>query len=399
MNEGEDARKTNVPDTSEPGTSEQAISEQATSERVTSERVASELSAAGARELVTRAISIPSVSGDEAAVARYLTGWMTAHGFQAHIDEAGNAVGERGSGPITVMLLGHIDTVPGEIAVHVDDEDVLHGRGSVDAKGSFCTFVAAVAGLGKEALERARFVCVGATEEEVPSSRGAHFAVTRYAPDAVVIGEPSGWEGLTLGYKGRLVLHVLVQKPNFHTAGEGSSAGDDLCEAWFRVRAWAQERSGEGIFGAVQATVQQIESGNDGLMQRARGVFGLRLPPDVTPQQARRELGERLSGVATVEFRGDEVAVRHPRDTLLARAQRLAIRDAGGTPVFKLKTGTSDMNVVAGHWPVPTLAYGPGDSRLDHTPDERLPLSEYDLAVSVLRDALTRVAQTLKPGA
>ena len=47
---------------------------------------------------------------------------------------------------------------------------------------------------------------------------------------------------------------------------------------------------------AVQATVQQIESGTDGLTQTAHGVFGLRLPPDITPQQARAELGERLAG-------------------------------------------------------------------------------------------------------
>jgi [amino group carrier protein]-lysine/ornithine hydrolase len=358
----------------------------------------SALSVAEARELVTRAISIPSVSGQEAQVAEYLTGWMSAHGFAAHIDAAGNAVGERGSGPLTVVLLGHIDTVPGEIAVRADEDEVLHGRGSVDAKGSFCTFVAAVAGLGADSLALARFVCVGATEEEVPSSKGAHFAVSQYTPDAVLIGEPSGWQGLTLGYKGRLVLHASVQKPNFHTAGEGSSAGDDLTEAWFRVRAWAQERTGEGIFGAVQATVQQIESGSDGMTQTARGVFGLRLPPEVTPQQARAELTQRLEGLAGLDFRGDEVAVRHPRDTLLARALRLAIRDAGGTPIFKLKTGTSDMNVVALHWPVPTLAYGPGDSRLDHTPDECLPLAEYDLAVTVLRDALRRVAESMKPG-
>ncbi|WP_370635254.1 M20/M25/M40 family metallo-hydrolase [Deinococcus sp. 6YEL10] len=67
-------------------------------------------------------------------------------------------------------------------------------------------------------------------------------------------------------------------------------------------------------------------------------------------------------------------------------------RRYGVTPVFKVKTGTSDMNVVAGHWPVPTLAYGPGDSALDHTPEERLDLAEYDRAVTVLREALTRLA-------
>ena len=353
------------------------------------------LSAAEARELLLGAISIPSVSGEERGVAEYLSGWMEQRGFSAQIDAAGNAVGARGSGPETVVLLGHIDTVPGHIPVRVDEEGVLHGRGSVDAKGPFCTFVAAVAGLDEHTLTLARFVCVGATEEEVPSSRGAHFAAGQYRPSAVVIGEPSGWEGLTLGYKGRLVLHVQVQKPNFHTAGEGQSAGDDLTEAWFRVRAWAQERSGTGIFGAVQATVQAIESGTDGLTQTASGVFGLRLPPEVTPTQARTELTERLAGLATPDFRGAEVAVRHPKDSPLARALRLAIREAGGTPVFKLKTGTSDMNVVAPHWDAPTLAYGPGDSRLDHTPEERLPLAEYDLAVTVLRDALTRLALSL----
>ena len=345
--------------------------------------------------MLIQAIATPSVSGQEDAVARFLTGWMSARGFQAHVDAAGNAVGVRGDGPRTVVLLGHIDTVPGDIPVRVDEHGVLHGRGSVDAKGSFCTFVAAVAGLGDEALARTRFVCVGATEEEVPSSKGAHFAAGQYAPDAVVIGEPSGWEGLTLGYKGRLVLHAAVSKPNFHTAGEGQSAGDDLTESWFRVRAWAQERSADaGIFGAVQATVQHIESSSDGLTQTASGVFGLRLPPGVTPAQARAELTERLSELATLDFRGDEVAVRHPKDSPLARALRVAIREAGGTPVFKLKTGTSDMNVVAPHWPVPTLAYGPGDSRLDHTPEERLPLDEYDRAVGVLRDALTRLARS-----
>ncbi|MFC4455960.1 [LysW]-lysine hydrolase [Deinococcus sonorensis] len=353
-----------------------------------------------ARELIVGAVQHASVSGQEQACAGFLVEWMQRHGFQAHIDEAGNAVGERGSGPHTIVLLGHIDTVPGEIPVRVDHEEVLHGRGSVDAKGSFCTFVAAVAQLPAETLAQARFVCVGATEEEAPSSKGARHALTQYRPDAVLIGEPSGWEGITLGYKGRLIVKVTARKDNFHTAGEGTSAGDDLTEGWFRVRDWAQQRSGSGIFGQVQATVQGLESAADGLQQTASGVFGLRLPPEVTPAQARAELGDRLSDLGLdVQFVGDEVAVRHPKDSVLARALRLAIRQAGGTPVYKLKTGTSDMNVVAPHWPVPTLAYGPGDSRLDHTPEERLPLAEYDRAVAVLQDALVRVSQALGPQA
>ncbi|AWN22623.1 acetyl-lysine deacetylase [Deinococcus irradiatisoli] len=346
-----------------------------------------------ARDLIVGTVERASLSGQETEAAQFLCGWMQAHGFETQIDAAGNAVGVRGHGPLTVMLLGHIDTVPGHIPVRIDEAGVLHGRGSVDAKGSFCTFVAAVAGLPDTALQAATFVCVGATEEEAPSSKGARHAVTRYRPDYVLIGEPSGWEGITLGYKGRLIVKAEVRKANFHTAGEGTSAGDDLTESWFRVRQWAQQASGEGVFGGVQATVQALNFGSDGLEQRAQGTFGLRLPPHVSPVQAREQLTALLADLDSLQldFTGDETAVRHERDSKLARALRVAIRQHGGTPLFKLKTGTSDMNVVAPHWPVPTLAYGPGDSSLDHTPEERLDLAEYDRAVLVLRAALRQV--------
>ena len=58
------------------------------------------------------------------------------------VDRTGNAVGVLGDGPREMVLLGHIDTVPGEIAVHRDG-DALYGRGAVDAKGPLACFTAA----------------------------------------------------------------------------------------------------------------------------------------------------------------------------------------------------------------------------------------------------------------
>jgi LysW-gamma-L-lysine carboxypeptidase len=49
------------------------------------------------------------------------------------------------------------------------------------------------------------------------------------------------------------------------------------------------------------------------------------------------------------------------------------------------------MNVVGPVWGCPILAYGPGDSRLDHTPEERVEIEEWRLGVMVLADALRRV--------
>ena len=75
------------------------------------------------------------------------------------------------------------------------------------------------------------------------------------------------------------------------------------------------------------------------------------------------------------------------KDDLLVRAMRVAVREAGLTPRLLAKGGTADFNI-ASVWNCPMAAYGPGDSRLDHTSEERLNLNEYLQAAHILRRAL-----------
>lgn len=157
----------------------------------------------------------------------------------------------------------------------------------------------------------------------------------QHRPDFVLIGEPSGWAGLTLGYKGRLVAKVRVEKDNFHTAGDGTSAADDLTLGWQRVREWAAgfapADSGGGIFDRVQVTLQDLGSSGDGLTQRAWATIGLRLPPALAPYQAEEAIEQAFAGLgADLTFTGHESAVRHPKDNALTRALRVAIREQGG---------------------------------------------------------------------
>ena len=73
-------------------------------------------------ELVRGLVAIPSLSRHEGAAARWLAGQMAAAGYdRAFVDEAGNAVGELGApdAPRVIVLLGHIDTVPGNIPVRI----------------------------------------------------------------------------------------------------------------------------------------------------------------------------------------------------------------------------------------------------------------------------------------
>jgi LysW-gamma-L-lysine carboxypeptidase len=51
------------------------------------------------------------------------------------------------------------------------------------------------------------------------------------------------------------------------------------------------------------------------------------------------------------------------------------------------------MNLVTPAWNCPAVAYGPGDSSLDHTPHEHLPLSEFHKSIAVLKKVLDQVMQ------
>ena len=100
-------------------------------------------------ELLRELVSIASPSTQEQAASAYLVDAMRARGYdEAFVDAAGNAVGIWGRGEREIVLLGHIDTVPGHIPVR-QEGDLLYGRGSVDAKGPLACFVSAVARLPK----------------------------------------------------------------------------------------------------------------------------------------------------------------------------------------------------------------------------------------------------------
>ena len=50
------------------------------------------------------------------------------------------------------------------------------------------------------------------------------------------------------------------------------------------------------------------------------------------------------------------------------------------------------MNVVGPAWGQNIVAYGPGDSRLDHTPQEHIHIAEYMQAIDILELVLKELA-------
>lgn len=388
-------------------------------------------------------VAIPSLSKQEQTASRWLVEQMQALGYgRAYVDEAGSAVGELGAtdAPTVLMLLGHIDTVPGEIPVRIEetpDGPVLYGRGSVDAKGPLATFVAATGRVGHTwaLAHNLRVVVCGAVEEEAATSKGARFTRERFdgvgnpVPAACIIGEPSGWSRVTLGYKGRLLVEISATQPMMHTAGPDAGVATIAVDLWNWIAGYAATYNAERprTFDQLMPSLRRVQTSTTAKIEDAvEAQIGIRLPPDFDINGFAREmvawLGARVDGVgelpcemveatqisvqiegkpATVNllFRGYEQTWRSERDPLLVRSFLAAIRDIAPNekPGFVVKTGTSDMNVVAPVWKCPIVAYGPGDSTLDHTPHEHLPLHEYWQAVLVLEQTLRNLGSMLQP--
>jgi LysW-gamma-L-lysine carboxypeptidase len=336
-------------------------------------------------------VSQYSPSGQERGAVEWLVGRMKSLGYDACIDAAGNAVGMMGQGPKQVVLLGHIDTVPGEIPVHIED-GVLYGRGSVDAKAPLACFVDAVASIG--AQEEWQYVVIGAVEEE-RDSEGARFVVDQYQPDFAIVGEPNQWDRIALGYKGSAWANITVRHGQAHTASGEQTAAEAAIDLWLKLRAYVDsyntDRQKE--FDKLLLTLRGMQSDSNDFEQWARLKVGVRLPVEISPEDWYTKLGEMV-GEAEVEGVGFAIpAWGCEKNTPLVRALLSGIRSQNGEPRFVYKTGTADLNIVAPVWKCPAAVYGPGDSSLDHTANEHIALDDYSKSVQVLSTALIKLTE------
>ncbi len=346
----------------------------------------SDIEAETARSLLRDLVETPSVSGSEAACADRLLEFCDAHGREAWIDDVGNV---RAPGDESVLMTSHMDTVPGEIPVRVENGH-LWGRGSVDAKGPLVAMAVAAVETGTS--------FAGVVREESDSAGARHLVADRDPPEAVINGEPSGWDAITLGYRGILSGSYQVETDAAHSSRPERNAIQNAIGWWHAVEdalVLSPDPADGAVFDRLTAKPTEIDGGKteDGLTVDARLAFQIRVPPTRTTDEVQSTV-EAVTESGSIEW-SEPIApvMRSPRNPV-ARALRRGIRDLDGNPSHLRKTGTSDMNVLAEGWDVPMATYGPGDSALDHTPEERLSLREFDRAVGVLRTAGAALAST-----
>jgi len=368
-----------------------------------------EVSTDTARDLLHDLVAIPSPSGEEAAAAERLVAFFDDVGRDAWLDDVGNVRAPADDG---VLFTSHVDTVPGDIPVRIEnaagesangssvEPPVLWGRGSVDATGALVAMAVAAARTGVS--------FAGVVREETDSAGARHLVAEREPPEAVVNGEPSGWDGLTLGYRGLLAGTYVATSESGHTSRPSPNAIQSAVGWWNRVEtAVGSDAEGVGVAseadeGREQAPVFEritpkpvrIEGGpsDDGLAVEASVRAEFRVPPDRSLDEVRRIADDALD-TGTVSWDEAITPVMASPRSRVSSALRAAIRAEDGDPTMFRKTGTSDMNLYA-EWDVPMATYGPGNAALDHAPDERLSLPAFDRSIAVL----LRVGRRLRGG-
>ncbi|MGH7536917.1 MAG: M20/M25/M40 family metallo-hydrolase, partial [Gemmatimonadales bacterium] len=253
-----------------------------------------------------------SPTGQEGEAVSWLVRRMAELGFtKSYVDGVGNPIGVMGEGERRGVLLGHIDTVPGEIPVRLE-HGILHGRGAVDAKGSLAAFVDAVARVGPVAGWQ--LIVVGAVGEEADSEGARHIAEWD-PPGFVIVGEPSRWDRVTLGYKGSAETDITVRRAMQHSAAPGETAAEAALTVWQAVAAWsAQINNGrERVFDRLVPSLRGWSSGDDGFESWATLRLGVRFPPNLAPEAWHARLKEIANGAeivpasyATPAFRGEK---------------------------------------------------------------------------------------------
>ncbi|EME82928.1 uncharacterized protein MYCFIDRAFT_188143 [Pseudocercospora fijiensis CIRAD86] len=215
-------------------------------------------------------VEIESISGNEKPVGDWLAKSLQAQGYNVEKQylsrqpERFNVLAWPGDvRDAKVMLTSHIDTVPPFIPYKRCSNGTIHGRGSVDAKGSVAAQVLAVNKLlATSQISPSDVSMLFVVGEEV-GGVGMKFANNlQLRPRVVVFGEPT--EGrLVAGHKGIIVAHIHAKGQAAHSGYPwlGRSATAILVAAVARLRHLGDHLPQSEKYGKTTINLGLIEGG------------------------------------------------------------------------------------------------------------------------------------------
>ena len=381
-------------------------------------------------------IRIPSLPGEEGAVARRIVDELRALGFdEVNVDGAGSVVARiRGGGAPAVMLSSHMDVVDvGDRAAWEHDPHggivaggCLHGRGAMDVKGPLAIQVYAAARFVAERPAGDLLMVFSVHEEKGGWGMMRVMDEAAALPGAVILAEATDLD-LCTGHRGHAELAVEIHGVAAHASApeRGCNPHQALPHVLLALDALARVQPGHPLLGPATLTPTQVESwprSGNVVPDRVRVTLDLRVLPGWSEEAAVEEIRSWLAArVPPVEgvrvevlpgrsrFRGwtgwEEESSNFtpgfllPDEHPVVLAAARAVASCGGrTPaVRQWKFGTDGGHSCGTHG-VPTIGYAPGLEALAHTNRERLDLGSARIAFDTYPE-LIRAVQAVLAGA
>lgn len=338
-------------------------------------------------ETLVDLIDIPSVTGDEGRIATHIAERMLPTYGRTGVDRIGNSliVGERTGRPM-MLLVGHLDTVPGVPGAQIIDETVV-GLGASDMKSGLAVMLHL---LEDPAVRTGPYDVIGVfyDKEEGTADNNGLEPVLEHADwlsDAVfaVVLEPTDLE-VQVGCVGALNATLVFRGKAAHSArpwlGENAITKAGRWLAMMHRRA-PEPVEVEGFRFWETFTVTTASGGT------ARNVvpaeFAVNVNHRFAPSRTFAEAEERLRSVAS---EADEVQIvdRAPAAPVAVEGGYLdALVAATGADVGP-KQAWTDVARLAGRG-VSGVNYGPGETRWAHQAGERVPAEHLTRAFEGLR--------------
>jgi acetylornithine deacetylase len=352
-------------------------------------------------KLLSDLVAVPSVSGTEEPIARFVEQTARGWGLDVVRDETSVRIEVAGAGAgASLALVSHLDTVPAgagwtrEPFTPTIEGTRLYGRGSGDAKASVAAMLLAARDLAERGRPDAGRVLLVFGYGEETKNTSMERAVERLgAVDAAVIGEPTNLD-IAVAQRGLMMVDLIARGDQGHAAyasGNGERAVNAavvLARDLVRLESLFAERT-HPVLGLATATPTMLEAGvgRNVTPPFAKAVLDVRS----TPAWSHQEIAERLR-----EALGSEVVVTSQRLVPCETPQGSRLLAAAGRvrPAAKhFGSPTCSDWVFLSH--ADAIKCGPGTSRRSHTPDEYVDLPEVaaarafyaDLAREYLRGA------------
>jgi len=339
----------------------------------------------GEIDLLRELIAIPSVSGDEAAIAAFVEETARRWGLDVVRDANAVQVEVRGWGAgATLAFASHLDVVPPGAGWTRDpfapiiEGTRLYGRGSGDAKASVATMLYAAKDLvDSGGMDAGRLLLIFGYGEETKNTTMGAAVEAAGEIDAAIIGEPTGLD-FAVAQRGLMMVDLLAQGDQRHAAYASSDDGftnsvQVLSQDLLKLDGLFASRS-HPVLGRAMATATMLEAGVSRNITPpvARAVLDVRSTPDWTHEELAQELRRSLTSDVIVTSRRLVPCETPPASRLLATAS--ALRPAAahfGSPTCSDWVFFREFDAIK---------CGPGTSRRSHTADEYVDMPEVTAA-------------------